>query len=314
MKKSILNLIIVCTLVIIVSFSMITEKVQAATNVSYGAWLGTWASQSSQNIESYSAVVGKSPTVVQTFVNTNQVFSVWSPVMNYVDSKGAINLITIEPKKANGIDYNTNEINKGLLDPYFITLAKQMASWNGGKTIWVRFMHEVNGNWYGWSIGDSSVNTNKSYINAYRRVVDIFRKNKAYNVKFIYNINSDNVGRNSSYMGAYPGDTYVDYVSIDGYNFGTTQWYSSWKSFNDIFKNSYAALTKGSTKPVIIAEYASTEIGGDKAAWIKDSFNQIKSTAYSRLVAAVWFNENKETDWRVNSSTASLQAYMNNIN
>lgn len=309
MKKFLFRFISILLLGTTLNFTMVSKEVQASTTLLDGAWLGKWASQSSQDIENYSSLTGRLPGVIQTFVSTNQNFSSWSPVLNYVDSKGVINLVTIEPKKSNGADYNTSEINKGVLDSYFNNLAKQLSTWNNGKTIWVRFMHEVNGNWYGWSIGDSKVNTNQSYINAYRRVVDIFRRNNASNVKFIYNINCENIGKNSSFMGAYPGDNYVDYVSIDGYNWGTTQSYTSWKSFDNIFKNSYAALTSATTKPVIIAEYASTEIGGNKATWITDAFNQMNSSSYSRLIAAVWFNENKETDWRVNSSSDSLSAY-----
>jgi mannan endo-1,4-beta-mannosidase len=312
MKNKIINFMVIFLTTLIFISSAQTERVYASRSILEGAWLGKWALQSDNDIENFSELTGKTLGVVQTFVSTNQNFSTWIDTLNYVDSKNAINLLTIEPKKFNGTDYNTNEINKGNLDEYFNNLAKEMKNWNNGKEIWVRFMHEVNGNWYGWSIGDSRVNTNKSYINAYRRIVDIFRKNNAYNVKFIYNINSENIGRNASFLGAYPGDNYVDYVSIDGYNWGTSTYFGSWKSFDQIFKLPYETLVKNTTKPVIIAEFASTELGGDKAAWIADALTKIKSDSYSRVISAVWFNENKETDWRIQSSTNSLNAYKSN--
>ena len=68
----------------------------------------------------------------------------------------------------------TVDINDGMLDSYFTEMASNMKSWQNGSEIWIRFMHEMNGNWYSWGIGDSNINTNQTYINAYRRVVNIF--------------------------------------------------------------------------------------------------------------------------------------------
>ncbi|MDP4146331.1 MAG: glycosyl hydrolase [Bacillota bacterium] len=311
-KKVLRSVAIILSLVIIFISSVNVGKVNAATStrkIYEGAWLGTWPNKQNADIENYTQLTGRPLGVVHTFVNTNQNFSVWTPFMDYVNSSNGINLLTIETLKPDNTQYNTVEINNGALDSYFTTLANDMKAWQNGQTIWVRIMHEVNGNWYGWSIGDSTVNTNQTYINAYRRIVNIFRKNGAKNVKFIYNINCDNVGQNASYMGAYPGDYYVDYVSIDGYNWGTSQSWSTWRSFDNIFKVPYQALCSGTTKPVILAEYASSELGGDKASWIQDAGAKIKSSTYSRIYAAVWFNQNKETDWRINSSTSSLKAY-----
>ena len=58
----------------------------------------------------------------------------------------------------------------------------------------------------------------------------------------------------------------------------------------------------------MIGEFASTEVGGNKAAWITDAAARMKSS-YPQLRAFAWFNMNKETDWRVESSTASLNAF-----
>lgn len=274
-----------------------------------GAWLGSWPSVTQKNIEYFIQLSNHKSGVVHTFVNTNQDITQWKGFMDYVKNQGATNLLTLEMKKSDGSDYNTIDISDGMLDAYLVKIATQMKSWQNGSEIWVRPMHEVNGNWYGWSIGDSKVNTNESYKAAFQRVVNVFRSNGASNVKFIYNVNNTNVGEGSSFMGAYPGDNYVDYVSMDGYNWGTSQTWSTWQGFRQIFDNTYNALVSGSKKPVIIAEFASTEIGGNKAAWITDMKNQIHSGVYPKLVAAIWFNENKETDWRIESSASSLAAY-----
>lgn len=286
-------------------FNIGLYKVSAQTTVTEGIWFGSWASSASQNIETFEAMTNTRLGIVQTFVNTNLALSDFGPTMDYVDSKGAINLLTLTPH-----GYTTKDINSGKLDKYYTTLAKQLKSWKNGKEVWVRFMHEVNGNWYSWSIGDSTVNTNASYIAAYRRVVNLFRKQNATNVKWVYNVNNSNVGANASFTGAYPGSDYIDYVSMDGYNWGSNTTWSTWTSFRGVFDQAYGALLP-LNKPLIITELGCSEIGGDKAAWVTDAYSQIHSGVYKNLTALVWFNENKEYDWRINSSEAALNAYIN---
>lgn len=68
-----------------------------------------------------------------------------------------------------------------------------------------------------------------------------------------------------------------------------------------------AALDK--SKPMMIAETASTEDGGDKAAWIRSGFLTAIPSRFKRIKAVVWFHEHKETSWSVDSSSASLSAF-----
>jgi beta-mannanase len=105
----------------------------------------------------------------------------------------------------------------------------------------------------------------------------------------------------------YPGDAYVDWMGLDGYNWGTTMTGSTWQSFSSIASLIYSGLAaKG--KPVMIPETASAEVGGDKAAWIAAILPSLKSQ-FPQIKAFVWFDMNKETDWRVNSSAGAQQAF-----
>ncbi|MGN6698588.1 MAG: hypothetical protein ACTHMR_10540, partial [Thermomicrobiales bacterium] len=77
----------------------------------------------------------------------------------------------------------------------------------------------------------------------------------------------------------------------------------------DYYRDSYAALVALTDKPLMISEIACTEDGGDKAAWIKQAFLADLPDLFPRVRAVVWFQERKETDWRVDSSPAALAAY-----
>lgn len=268
---------------------------------SYGAWLGDVPTTAS--IADFEQMSGHHLDVGQFYMDWATDLSAVQPSLQALDADHSQALLTWEPW-----NHNTQQIASGQLDSYIQTIATEVR--NYGKTIQIRPMHEMNGNWYPWAIGDSTVNTNASYIQAWQRIVNIFRQVGATNAKFVWSINAGNVGSGSSFTGAYPGDGYVDYVGVDGYNWGTTQsWGSTWQPFDQIFSSPYQALTQLTRKPVLITEWASTEIGGNKAAWITDAFQQLASPKYAQVVGADWFNMNKETDWRINSSAAALAAY-----
>jgi endoglucanase len=107
----------------------------------------------------------------------------------------------------------------------------------------------------------------------------------------------------------YPGDGYVDWVGLSGYNWGPSRPYHVWQSMADIFGHSYTVLTGMTAKPVMIAETTSAEVGGDKGLWITQGLLGDVPSRMPKVRAVVWFHENKEADWRVNSSTGALAGY-----
>ncbi len=116
-------------------------------------------------------------------------------------------------------------------------------------------------------------------------------------------------------MDTYPGDAYVDYAAIDGYNWGSEN--GTWQTFNQIFATAYAAMAVTS-KPIIIAEWASVEAvsgvdppGVSKAAWITDAFNQKLTSNYLQIQYEVWFNQQPSgnPNWQINSSAAAETAF-----
>ncbi|RCX15554.1 dockerin type I repeat protein [Anaerobacterium chartisolvens] len=291
-------------LVSLIVFSMlvtccITAQTYAA-ELKIGAWVGVQPTEA--ELTAYQGLQQRKLDIVHQFINWSTNFDWVKPYADAVYKNSSTLMITWEPW-----EYNTADIKDGRADAYITKMAQDIKSY--GKEIWLRPLHEANGNWYPWAIGyPGKVNTNDTYKAAFKHIVTIFRNNGVSNVKWVYTVNCSNVGDGTSYTGFYPGDDYVDYTSIDGYNWGTTQsWGSVWQTFDEIFSQPYNAL-KAIDKPIMIAEWASTEIGGDKAKWISESFNTI-SASYSRIFAAVWFSENKETDWRINSSSTALEAY-----
>jgi len=225
-----------------------------------------------------------------------------------VRARGAQPMITWEPwdpssGSATQPAYSLGSIIAGNYDAYITRWATEVKTW--GQPLWLRFAHEMNGNWYPWAEGVNG-NSPGQYVAAWRHVHDIFQAKGVTNVTWVWNPNVI-MGSTPSLASLYPGDAYVNWVGADGYNWGTTRSWSSWQSFDSVFGPTLSALQQISTRPIVIGETASTEVGGDKAAWVNQFFGSL--AAQPRIKAFVWFNLNKETDWRIESSSAAKAAF-----
>src|SRR5438874_797829 len=221
-----------------------------------------------------------------------------------VRSRGEIPMITWEPwdprsGSASQPAYSLAAIASGAQDALISRWASQVKAW--GQPLWLRFAHEMNGDWYPWA---EKVNGNRpgDYVTAWRHVHDIFQRAGVANVTWVW---SPNVlmPNTPSLASLYPGDAYVDWLGVDGYNWGG----SSWQSFDSVFGATLAELHRLSSKPIVIGETASSEVGGSKAQWIQQLFAGMARD--SSIKAFVWFNLKKEADWRIESSAAAQQAF-----
>jgi beta-mannanase len=169
----------------------------------------------------------------------------------------------------------------------------------------------MNGNWFPWSEG---VNGNKSgeYAAAWRHVHDIFASVGASNVSWVWCPNVDWNNNLAGLKAMYPGDAYVDWTGLDGYNWGTNPAHpSSWKTFSQIYRSSYRYITESvsATRPMMIGEVASSEYGGSKAAWIREMLNQLPSE-YPQIRALLWFDKfDDNMDWPVETSSTASTAF-----
>jgi hypothetical protein len=225
-----------------------------------------------------------------------------------ITSAGAVPELTWEPwDPARGVDqpaYALDRIAAGRHDAYLKRWAAQVRAWE--KPLVIRFAHEMNGDWYPWAEG---VNGNRAgdHAAAWRHVVGVFRRAGVTNVTWSWSANVPYPG-STPMAGLYPGDSYVDRVGLDGYNWGTTQAWSSWQSFGDLFGPGLAELRAISSRPVHIDETAAPEdAGGDKAAWTTDMWEWLD--AHPEVRGVTWFSLSKEVDWRVDSSRAALAAW-----
>ncbi len=256
-------------------------------------------------LERFRANYGKMPDIVMVFVDWGKFVD--QDVVSAACGRNIILLVTWEPWDAavrKGIDYNG--LIRGSYDDYISDFALRIKGI--GSTVMIRFAHEQNGNWYPWS---GSVIGDKAYINMYRHVKDIFDREAVNNARWIYSVNWEDVPAENNFLRFYPGDGYVDYVGIDGYNWGTTQGWGRWMEFGDIFTKRYAEIINNIPKPVLISEFGSSSQGGDRPAWIKNAFKEI--SGMKEVEGAVLFNMDKEADWGFKYGTRDAAALKDSI-
>lgn len=181
-----------------------------------------------------------------------------------------------------------------------------------GAPVFLRWGWEMNGD---WSSQDGSHNntggeTNgpEKFVMAWRHIHRLFDAAGATNAVWVWSPNAADVPSASwnHWTRYYPGDRFVDWVGIDAYNWGTTHAWSSWASLGSMIAPLYADYAR--RKPIMIAETASTSVGGDKAAWLANVRTSLESR-FPGVAALVYFETVKETDWSVSSSPGALQAF-----
>ncbi|UKA67615.1 beta-mannanase [Arthrobacter sp. FW306-05-C] len=260
----------------------------------------------STELDEVASLAGEIPSVVMSYKDFLQAPPITE--LDAVRSRGATPLVTWEPWAwGGGVDqpaYSLARITAGDFDAYISQWGQSLAGW--GKPVMLRFAHEMNGNWYPWAEG---VNGNQAgeYVAAWRHVHDVVAATGASNVQWVWSPNVPYWG-STDLAGLYPGAGYVDIVALDGYNWGTSQTWSSWVSPVDLFAPGISQLRSlAPGKPVLIAETASSELGGFKASWNTDLVSYL--AAQPDVMGFVWFHMQKETDWRINSSDSSASAF-----
>ncbi len=290
-----LSFVVIITVLILITVLSFDCRSKTQSHCLTGAFLTD--NPTRENIDDFKKSYGKKPFLVMVFAGWGDL--VGENIIKDVYAEDCVLIVTWEPwnpATREAIDYD--KVLTGGYDGYIESFAERLKS--SGGTVFIRFAHEMNGDWYPWSglkIGK------EKYIALYRYVKSKFNANKLQHVKWIDPVNLEDVhAENNQFKLYYPGDDFVDYVGIDGYNWGNTKSWSGWMDFKEIFEKRYEEIIALVKKPVLISEFSSTGSGGDKAVWIKKAMNDIKRM--KNVIGFVLLNVDKETDWSFPADTA----------
>lgn len=216
----------------------------------------------------------------------------WEPWLTEFDSRRHPELPLREQRDNHGMA----AVARGDYDFFIDEWARAAAKFE--RPFFLRFGHEMNDPYrYPWGPQN---NTKEEYIAAWRRVVTRFRAAGARNAIWVW---SPHVAY--AYWDLYyPGDGTVDWVATGALNFGPIAQWSEWWTFDQIFGAKYDAMAKFG-KPVMVAEFGSLAVGGDRAAWYRDALSSLPSR-YPAVKALLFFETGSDqtvtyqkVDWRV---------------
>lgn len=272
-----------------------TPEQIAKNNTEKKLW-GVYAGDTASSLGYFENLVGDKADMQAVFINWNEAF----PADIAVALKKNNQTLVIFWEQ---YDVELDRIISGAEDEYIVQFADDAKAY--GAPVILAPLHEMNGDWSPWS-GVVGGNSPQKVIWAFRHIEDVFSTVNANDVKWAWVVNHESVPDTSENQieNYYPGSDYVDYTGIDGFNFG-----DPWMSYSEIFSDALAKL-KAYQKPVIIFSMASAE-GPEKADWIQDALLKIKNNP--DIKGFIWFNENKEKNWLINSDPESLQAFKEGI-
>jgi len=237
----------------------------------------------------------------------------WDP-FNSIRAYGAIPFFSWGSQAIPGSptqpDFQLADIVAGTYDSYISAWATRAAEW--GHPFFLRFDWEMNGDWFPWGEGANG-NQPGEFAAAWRHVHEIFTSVGATNATWVW---CPYVNHLNLYASLYPGDSYVDWTCLDGYNWGTNPAAPyGWKTFDGLYSPAYAKVTEtvAPSKPMAIGEMAASEYGGSKAAWIEEMFEALP-TRYPQIRALLWFETlSNGMDWPLESSESATEAFATGI-
>lgn len=261
-----------------------------------------------QVINTYNSASGKPIAVLMYFLdwsgvpNSPLVFDTYLP--NLIDNLNPVPAIMLSWEPMNGRksegcdqDYGTSipltNITQGKCDNYIREFAKELSA--RPERYLLRYAHEMNITDSPWWPGHYG-QTASAYVAMWQHVHDIIAgvQNSLgkHNIEWVWSINyaSNPTDAWNAIPNYYPGDSYVDWIGLSGYN-----WYNSpghnqpWMSFTDIFDTVLKNLTSWYAKPQILTEIGSVGTDTQKSSWIQDAYAKMPNYPYMRGV--VWFND-----------------------
>ena len=219
------------------------------------------------------------------------------------EQKTATPFITWQPQ-----NIPLQEIASGIHDAYIITYFQNITSIAPDMDILIRFAHEMEVrphyrfSWYSWQ-GERNPS---AYIEAWRHIVTLSRQINP-NIKWVWSPN-----RADQYSDPfYPGDDYVDYVSITLNLKENFSYYSDYSDFQSFYEEiGIREHLEKYGKKIIISEVAySNPDENAKRDYIQSIFDYYEKDPC--ITAIIFFNENdgKESMYNITDSAVLMKVF-----
>jgi mannan endo-1,4-beta-mannosidase len=241
-------------------------------------------------VAGFAQAAGRQPDLVGYFSGWAQPFA--TAFAKQVRGRGGVIMVQIDPAFA-----SVAGIAAGAYDSYLRSYADSVRAF--GHPVVIGFGHEMNARWYSWGYTHVPART---FVEAWRHVVTVFRDQGARNVTWLWTVNAE-ISSTGPVAAWWPGSQYVTWVGIDGY------FYRPADTFASVFGATLHQV-RAFGKPVLLSETAVGPHAG-QAAKISDLF---AGMARYKTLGLVWFDNAQNNgiyhqDWRIEDSPAAQKAF-----
>lgn len=214
-------------------------------------------------------------------------------LIDSIYNQKSIPMITWEPWLTSfKDDVNTNRhvfklITEGYFDDYIKSFALQMRELK--RPVFLRFAHEFDNPFYPWY--DNSNNSASNFKKAWIHTYEIFKKNNALNVIWIWN-----PWKSEDVDSFYPGKEYVDWIGVNILNYGQLNKDGKWHDFEDLYEPFHNKFKNLPQTPVMISELGTIKRDQNQAEWFSDAFIAINND-YKEIKSVIFFNSEVDNNW-----------------
>jgi hypothetical protein len=273
----------------------------------WGAWVAPVAGQTgAQAVAAFESTIGRRLDVVHQYHAWDDAWPD-STESSWADG-GRVIFGDASVRTRSGSVLTWSQIANGSQDSVIDAMAARFKAF--GRLLFFSFDEEPENRYH----ANPGTYTLASFTAAYQRIHSRFASAGVQNVVWVWNVTGD-PGDESLYTGGlYPGDGYVDWIGWDPYNWNTCVHNYGWRTFDQIVAPFYDWLAGGhlsaasADKPYMLAEYGTVEGGsGAKGQWFLDEASTLPSR--SRIKAVVYFNENRDCNWSITTSSSSVSGF-----
>lgn len=261
------------------------EPIVAAGTVYSGVYPNEWLF--SAELDNFSSWAGARPTFAGNFHNVDE--SDTFPLNTYTKLEEAWEAQTT-PWANLEIPATSAAIASGAYDADLATWGQAIEGWlddGGGRSLIISPLAEMNGDWTVWGADPANFKL------AFNRIQDVVEAQITDDskVRWAFAPNGWSTPGYGGIAAYYPGDDRVDVIGLSTYNFGETLSYDGWEPVS-VAVAPYVdevVTTVSDSKPLFLAQVASSSDGGDKSGWIRDLFAY--AADHENLIGVLWFNK-----------------------
>lgn len=290
-----------------------TKDARAASSIMFGAYASPHGGESLQtattNMEN---AIGRPLAGIRVYDLWNQQFP--DSYTNWLKNTGHSIFLSVKSKNLNGTLITWRSVADSQPGS---TIYNQIVGWANavksyGAHMYFTYNHEPEAG------ASSKLGTNTDFIDAWRKVVTVFRDQGVTNADFVWIMTDYSFWVTDQRRASiwYPGDDYVDDIAADAYN-----WYSCrpgidnpWKSLQQVIDPLRKFGLAHPDKGLMLTEFSSTEdTTGRKATWLQQAQALFQQPGWQQFTALLWFDHIDSNypncRWYYNSSPETQTAF-----